>query len=210
MANRFVVVRHNWRRSGPGWALAPGTVRLASFADAAEAEADRAAREANVHRRIDPFTCGPLIKLTSLPAPVWGDLLADLGLEAPETGYEGWWAAVPEASRPAIWRALDRLRFYSVEERPDRPVGYAVLSLNWEYNDEYYYLHDEGGVVQAVYRTRRRAEEEGLSRFGHGGNGARDNYFPVDTDPFDPESVWRGFLDGHRNFEVVEIELEGL
>jgi hypothetical protein len=86
-----------------------------------------------------------------------------------------------------------------------------VLTPNWHYNDEYNYLNDEGGTVQAVYRTRERAEEEGRKRFAHMEDfGARRDHLPAQLDSFDPEEMYRAFLDGGTGFEVVEIELEGV
>ena len=50
--------------------------------------------------------------------------------------------------------------FYTVAERPVRPVGYAVIEVEWRYNDEWYYPPTEGGRAVRVFRSRDRAEEE--------------------------------------------------
>jgi hypothetical protein len=211
-----VVMRHNWRRAGGRWFRLPGQARLATFEKRREAESDQAAREANARRRVNPFECGTVQSLTSLPGGVFIDLLADLGLEPPalmaslKRDWLRWWLGVPEQKRGPIWEALDRLRFYAVVERPACRIGYALVGLNWHYNDQNYFLNDEGGTVHAVYRTRERAEEVGRQRFGSHREGASLDYFPTQADPLDPESVWRMFQAGPHNFEVVEIELEGL
>jgi hypothetical protein len=213
-----VVMRHNWRKFGRGgWRLVPGMVRLASFATAELAQADLARREANVRRWVNPFSCGPLARLTSLPEGVFFDLLADHGLEPPtkpkkgERDWVGWWASVPAEKRPALWQALDRLKFYEVVERPAGAVAYALLTPNWHYNDEFNYMNDEGGTVQAVYRTRERAEEEGRKSHAYlSDDGVKRGHLPAQLDPFDPEDVYRAFLEDESGFEVVEIELEGV
>ena len=38
----------------------------------------------------------------------------------------------------------------------------------------------------------------------------RDSMTPAQVDPFDPEDVYRVFLEGEQGFEIVEIELEGV
>ena len=57
-ALRFVVRRLNWRPAGDRFIRLPGEVRLSSFDTLEAAEADRAAREAEVRARVNPFTCG--------------------------------------------------------------------------------------------------------------------------------------------------------
>jgi hypothetical protein len=63
-----------------------------------------------------------------------------------------------------------------VREEPARPVGYAVLGINWEYNDENYDADAEGGRVTKVYRTREKAEAECARR----NEEARDDWLFVD------------------------------
>jgi hypothetical protein len=211
-ATRLVVMRHNWRASGGQWYLMPGQSRLASFASADEADADCARREKNVQRLLNPFRCGnSLAVLTSFPEPVFLDWVEDAGLTPPAQGekgerdWRGWWERLAPSFRPEqrakVWAGLDRLRFYTVVERPDVPVGYALMTLSWQYNDENHYLNEEGGEIQAVYRTRERAEAD---------LGARGNWFPSSVDPLDPESHWRLYDSGNPSYDIIEIELEGL
>jgi hypothetical protein len=84
-----------------------------------------------------------------------------------------------------------------------------VLSVIWQYNDEYNYLNPEGGAVQAVYRTRERALQE-ASKLSGRGDGAPRDWFPSGVDPFDLEAHWALFEQGNPTYDVVEIELEGL
>lgn len=40
---------------------------------------------------------------------------------------------------------------------------YIIQSIGWEYNDEYYYRHeDESGTPKKAYKTAEKAEEECL------------------------------------------------
>jgi hypothetical protein len=217
----FVLSRLNWRPGNGGWWLAPGAVRLASFATRDEAEGDRIRREANARKRVNPFRCGkPLAELTTLPEPIFLDWLADTGLSAPKPGKKNAprdWAAWWDATRPQmsaeqharLWEGLNRLCFFRVDERPDIPVGYAVVSLNWQYNDEYHYLNSEGGAIEAVYRTRERALEEGRQRSSWM-RGSSADWLPSGSDLFDPETYWELAMSGGPQFDIVEIELEGL
>jgi hypothetical protein len=94
----------------------------------------------------------------------------DRGIDPPEPKKDGtthwaeWWKKnqkkLGPAKRAAVWEALDKVRFFAVREEPARPVGYAVMSISWEYNDETYDASPDGGVVQKVYRSRERAEAE--------------------------------------------------
>jgi hypothetical protein len=216
----FVVSRLNWRPTGVGWWRAPGTARLVSFAARDEAEAERARREANARNRVNPFRCGkPFEELTTLPEPIFLDWVSDTGLTPPQAKKKEArdWAAWWDETRPEmggeqharLWEGLNRLHFFSVDERTDVPVGYVVLSLCWEYNDEYNYLNGEGGKVEAVYRTRERALEEArkLELFNEGQS---SNWHPGGADLFDPETYWEMAIGGGPRFDIVEIELEGL
>jgi hypothetical protein len=216
----FVVLRDNWRRSGPCWRRGVGQIRLASFDTAEQAEAERARREENVRRRLNPFHCGgELAELTSYPEAVFLDWIQDAGLTPPEKpkkggrDWAGWWAGLSPApdlaQRLKVWEAMDRVRFYSVAERPAVPVGYVVLNAIWQYNDDYNYLEFEGGAVQAVYRTRERALEA-ARKVGDNGDGVVGDWFPSGIDPFDPEAHWQRFVEGNPTYDVIEIELEGL
>ena len=140
--------------------------------------------------------------------------------------------------RAAVWEVLDKVRFFAVREEPVRPVGYAVVEINWEYNDEYYDADAEGGRLLKVYRSRERAEAECAAR-NEEARGVWDfmDDTPVEYDDegddfeflaFDMEDRLRrrrGLLgneklkkgegtfrntDGVPFFEVIEVELEGL
>jgi|GEM_PF-1823495 len=85
----------------------------------------------------------------------------------PEGVYRSWahwWDKCRASLAPnqiaRVWEAMDRVRFYSVSERPKRAVAYLVLEIQWNYNDEWFYPPPEGGAPHTAYRTRARAEEE--------------------------------------------------
>jgi hypothetical protein len=219
----FVVSRLNWRPApGRGWWLAPGTARLASFPTRDGAETERARRETNARNRVNPFRCGKALdELTTLPEPIFLDWVRDTDLVPPKPAKKGTapdWAEWWDANRPEmsgeqharLWEGLNKLHFFRTDERPDGPVGYVVLALNWEYNDEYYYANDEGGRVQAVYRTRERALAA-ARKLGRGNvGGSCDNWHPSGADLFDPETYWEMAVAGGPRFDIVEIEVEGL
>jgi hypothetical protein len=221
----FVVSRLNWRPTGPGnWWLAPGATRLASYAERDAAERERARREANARGRVNPFRCGlSFPELSALPEDVYCDWVSDADLTPPEPGAKGrdwgaWWdGARPELSAERLahlWDGLGKVRFFRTDERPDVPLGYVVLSLCWHYNDEYNYLNEEGGEVQAVYRTRARAADAARGARAYGarayGDGAAGGWHPSGADLFDPETYWELAVGGGPRFDIVEIELEGL
>ncbi|MBY0461123.1 MAG: hypothetical protein K2V38_27695 [Gemmataceae bacterium] len=216
----FVVSRLNWRPSGGSWWLAPGTARLASFPTRDEAEVDRARREANARRRVNPFECGKAFaELTAMPEDIFLDWVTDTGLSPPEPqdgkprDWAAWWDATKPDMSPErhakLWEALTGLHFFRVDERPDVPVGYAVLSLCWQYNDQWSYLASEGGTVQEVYRTRAGALEA-ARKVRSGGEGESVNWHPAGADLFDPEVYWEIATAGGPQFDIVEIELEGV
>jgi hypothetical protein len=217
----FVVSRLNWRPAGSGsWWLQPGTARLASFPTHDEAEAERTRRETNARTRVNPFCCEkPFEELTTLPEPIFRDWVGDTGLTPPKAkkkepcDWASWWEETRPEMNPEqharLWEGLNKLHFFRVDERPDVPVGYVVLLLHWEYNDTYYYINDEGGGVHAVYRTRQRALEE-AQKLHSGSSGPSGNWHPSGADLFDPETYWEMAISGGPQFDIVEIELEGL
>ena len=166
------VKRLNWvEQYGGSRTRQPGEVAVASFATFAEAEADRAKREDEVRKHINPFECGAAVQYrTHLDEPRLRDWLMDHGIDPPDakpdgiTNWATWWKKnqkqLGAEKRAAVWEILDKVRFFAVCEEPVRPVGYAVIELNWEYNDEYYAAHAEQGEVIQVFRTRERAEAE--------------------------------------------------
>jgi hypothetical protein len=94
----------------------------------------------------------------------------DRGITPPKANKDGitnwaeWWKKSGQKlgaeKRESVWEALDKVRFYVVREEPVRPVGYAVMAINWVYNDEFYDADSEGGRLIKVYRSRERAETE--------------------------------------------------
>jgi hypothetical protein len=142
----FVVQRLNWQRYDTGLARLPGSTRLRSFKRRANAERDRDQRERAARACVNPFTCGgpALHYQTSLDAGRLHDWLLDAGIEPPaanggKVDWAGWWQRtheqLTEAQHDRVWEALDRVRFFEVVERPGRPLGYAVVRINWNYND---------------------------------------------------------------------------
>lgn len=177
-ASRFVVRRLNWRPAGDRFIRLPGETRLTSFDSFDAAEADRAAREADVRARVNPFRCGTAWHaLTTLPQPIYLDWLQDGGLPPPESWFERaatdtvplqewgeWWAKLAHtlsAEQTAnVWAGLNRVRFFEVIERPASAVAFAVVRVMWQYNDQYYEPGSEGGLTVRAYRSRERAEAE--------------------------------------------------
>ena len=96
------------------------------------------------------------------------DWALDLGLtppgpEAPSAAWATWWgrehSSFTAVQRDKMWEALDRLRFYEVIERPERPVVYVAVRINWAYNDQWFVAEAEGGKAEGVFRTREEAED---------------------------------------------------
>jgi hypothetical protein len=167
---QFVVSRRLWRAaSGHGmFLLLPGEERVGAFPSAAEAEADARAREEDARRRVNPFHYGATwAERCHLPEPVFCDFLRDAGIDPPaepQPDWASWWqataATLSEPQRARVWEGLDGVRFFTVAERPRRPVAYAVVEVQWQYNDEWYYPGPEGGQVRRAFRSRQRAEQE--------------------------------------------------
>src|SRR4051812_202755 len=167
-ASRFVVRQLNWRPAGDRFVRLPGETRLTSFESFDAAETDRAAREAEVRARVNPFRCGTAWHaLTTFPEPMFRDWVADVGLTPPPGGLDpwvAWWAeghAVWTAEqRWHVWAGLNRVRFFEVIERPASAVAFAVVRVMWSYTDEWYEPGSEGGSAVRAYRSRERAEAE--------------------------------------------------
>ena len=171
-AMRFVVKRLNWVERYYGVLRRhPGEVAVASFATFEEADAERAKREGDMRTRVNPFTCRDAVQYwTHLDEPRLRDWLMDHGIDPPAPEPDGtsdwaaWWKKnqkkLGAEKHAAVWEILDKVRFYVVREEPVRPVGYAVVQINWEYNDEFYDAHTDQGEVFQVFRTRERAEAE--------------------------------------------------
>jgi hypothetical protein len=247
---RFVVKRFNWHERYDGKRQRqPGEVAVASFATFEEAEAERAKRETEFRKWVNPFECGAAVHYwTHLDEPRLRDWLMDHGITPPDakkdgaTDWAGWWKKnqkkLGAEKCAAVWEVLDKVRFFAVNEEPARPVGYAVIEIHWEYNDEYYAADEEGGRLVKVYRSRERAAAE-CARMNES---AREEWSIVDdyvaewadgddendTAAFDmQERLYKrrglvgdqklakreGMYKSARDvpfFEVIEVELEGL
>ncbi len=247
---RFVVKRLKWAEHyGGKRTRQPGEVAVASFTTFEEAEAERAKREDEYRKSVNPFDCGAAVHYwTHLDEPRLRDWLMDHGIEPPKPNKDGttnwadWWKRnqkkLGPENRAAVWEVLDKVRFFAVREEPARPVGYAVIEVNWEYNDEYFDADPEGGQLVKVYRTRERAEAECAARneearirwsdveemFEYEDDDDED-YVDAAFDMQDRLAHRRGLIGGQklepnegrfRNtegvpfFEVIEVELEGL
>jgi hypothetical protein len=243
---RFVVKLLKWQEHyGGKRKRLPGDVAVASFATFEEADAERAKREEEYRKRVNPFDCGTAIQYWShLDEPRLRDWLMDHGIDPPEakkdgiTNWSAWWKKnqkkLGPEKRAAVWEILDKVRFFTVREEPARPVGYAVIEINWEYNDEYFDADPEGGRLLKVYRTRERAEAECARRneevrgdwdFGDYEYDEDDEGGYIAFDMEDRLRRRRGLTpdqklgknegtfktsEGVPFFEVIEVELEGL
>lgn len=170
-ATRFVVKRLNWAQRYTGdMRRRPGEVALMSFDAREAADAECARREAEFREAVNPFACGTAVHYwTHLDEPRLRDWLMDHGIDPPEpkkgkTEWAAWWKknhkALGADKQAAVWEVLDKVRFFAVREEPATPVGYAVVQINWEYNDEFYDANAEEGEVIRVFRSRERAQSE--------------------------------------------------
>lgn len=248
----FVVERFNWRRCGGTFHRLPGCTRIRSFDTLAEAEAFKRTEEAKARAVVNPFlgTLAPPTDQTDLPEHALCDWYMDHEFDPPKPNKKGdidwatWWAKESKrwkGERAAVaWEPLHKVQFYRISERPKVPVGYALVEVNWGYNDEWYYPDPEGGQVTRVFRSREKAmkaceQETGVSvdvwddvarEMGFEEAGANqfelnDRVMPG-ASPFDqpptPEPDEDAFGEDFGTYsayevpfyEVIEIELEGL
>lgn len=173
-ATHFVVERFNWRRDGRTGTFhrLPGFVRIQSFDTRAVAEAFAHAEEQKARTVVNPFlgTLAPPTDQTDLPEHALCDWYMDHGFDPPAPNAKGvrewakWWTKNRKGwkgERAAVaWEPLHKVRFYRISERPKVPVGYALVRVNWDYNDEWYYPCPEGGTVFSVFRSREKAMDE--------------------------------------------------
>src|SRR5207237_1435208 len=148
----------------------PGERRVGVFPDGEAAAVRTRQLEAEARGKVNPFRCGVVWSdRSSMPEPIFRDFIRDAGIDPPaDADLAGWWdehAATLSAEQVSrVWEGLDRARFYRVEERPVREVVYAVVAIQWQYNDMWYYPGAEGGDSVAAYRSRERAEAEAARR----------------------------------------------
>ncbi|MBY0460728.1 MAG: hypothetical protein K2V38_25700 [Gemmataceae bacterium] len=167
----YAIRRLNWRRTHYGIVRMPGFTPFGTMPTIEEAEEDCGRREAEVRARVgNPFICGPTHAARSrLPEPIFEDWLRDAGIEPRQPGqtqpvnWVGWW---PQAHKGLsaeqvahVWAGLDRVRFFEVVARPENRIGYAVVRIEWEYNDNWMEPGDEGGTPLRVFRRWTAAEE---------------------------------------------------
>ncbi len=202
---RFVVKRLNWVRNYQGiLKRQPGEVAVASFATFNEANEDRNKREIELRKTLNPFACGTGVHSWShLDEPRLRDWLMDHGIETPTPNkdrsidWEAWWKTNSKKfsaeQKTIVWEVLDKLRFFTVREEPVRSVGFAVIEVNWEYNDESYDADAEGGNLVKVYRSRERAEAECATRNetarAQWGLGLDEIVEPFDDEDFDEDEA---------------------
>jgi hypothetical protein len=131
--------------------------------------------------------------------------------------------------RAVVWKALDRLRFYEVVERPKRPVVYVVVHVGWHYTDQDFVAEPEGGKPWQVFSNRADAEAECDGSNDIARDCWVDNLAEADetldlvermkrkSDPFGPPpkidrkrwgAVGQDRLEDVSFYEVVEVELD--
>lgn len=174
-ATHFVVERFNWRRYGitPTFHRLPGFTRIQSFDTREQAEAFQHTEQAKARAVVNPFlgTLAPPVDQSDLPEHALCDWYMDHDFDPPKpdkkTGqrdWAKWWEKEHKkwkGDRAAVaWEPLHKVQFYRIVERPKVPVGYALVRVNWGYNDEWYYPGPEGGEVITVYRDRKKALAE--------------------------------------------------
>jgi hypothetical protein len=224
-ATRYVVYRHNWRRTETGvgrravaeWVRLPGEVRLAAFADAEAAEAFAREREAAARAAVNPFRCDtdkpPPAAQSHLDPPRLHDWLLDHDIPPPKPtpvkpgaakkaiDWAKWWDAGVKKWSPAqlaaAWDAFGKVRFHTVRAEPARSVAYALVRVAWGYNDEWNYAMPEGGEVVTAYRSRERAEAECRRRNAEEWEAQRRTM----AEWFDPDEMDEDFATG---FEVTD------
>jgi hypothetical protein len=170
----YAVERLDWAWGDRVLLRLPGSTRLQSYPTREEAEQDRADREESARARVNPFIVGgdALHYQTSLDEGRLHDWALDAGVTPPNPGKGGkrnwarWWEKESprweEGQRRRMWEALDRVRFFTVTERPARPVVYVLVRVNWRYNDEYFIAEPDGGKVfptSMAWRDRKKAEQ---------------------------------------------------
>jgi hypothetical protein len=140
----YILERYNWRRAGGHWLSLPGSDRLRSFTDRAEAEARCREMEWELRRKINPFVCGPFLHYqTSFDAPRLFDWCLDAGLEPPGVTNDSriwadWWARhrkrMTDRQRAIFWDALDHVRFYRIEESEASVPCHLVATQQFEWD----------------------------------------------------------------------------
>lgn len=235
MPLEYAIRRLNWRPTHYGTVRMPGSTPVGALPSFEEAEADRRRREEGVRERVaNPFICGPNHAARSrLPEPMFCDWLRDVGIEPPQSDWVAWWNRLrPSLSAEQIshvWAGLDRVRFFEVVARPEGSVGYAVVNVLWEYNDNWMEPGAEGGTPLKVFRRwvaaeACRAENEAAMRLQRAPGADRENSMHYETKRWADEAFWPLANPNSLNvwdnpqlvcgdeatfYEVVEVELPG-
>jgi hypothetical protein len=239
----YAIRRLNWRRAHDGLVRMPGCVAVGALPTHEEAETDRARREAGVRARVgNPFLCGPSHAARSrMPEAIFCDWLREVGIEPLQAGqkqpvnWSGWWEQAKPRLAPEqvahVWAGLDRVRFFEVAARAEGSVGYAVVRVDWEYNDNWMEPGDEGGRPLKVFRRwaaaeAYRGEREDALRAQRAPAAEDDHTLQYETTRWTEEEFWpvgspfnqysdpekMSFVHGGRApyYEIVEIDLPGL
>lgn len=199
----------------------PGPVVVATFTDYQDARTDLTEREKLARDGVNPFRrWGPLLPaVTSLDAPILHDRLLDAGIDPPPPNvrssrdWAGWWDARQgdwtAEQREAVWEALDRARFFDLQERRPRRKAYVVVEIGWWWNDDPpLYSDPEGGIPMEAFTDRelaevRRLELEEARRRHHRFNSNRFDLIGRDNYP-DEQTI-----DDVPLYEIIEVDWEG-
>lgn len=207
----YHVERLCWQRSVTQWHVLPGSDRVSTYLDRAEAEATCREAEWKIRRRMNPFLIGgPFLQYqTASDAARLFDWCLDAGVEP--TSLDGnsatwaaWWrisqASFTDLQRAKLWEALDRLRFFRVVEGTSGLSCHLVSvpqETDWDYIDP---TQDWGSTPYMLVRQEAMAEElchelygNELARIGgyFGNQFGRNSWKRPDRDPFaalDPDS----------------------
>lgn len=228
---RHIVRRRNWRwapgneHTPRGWVCFPGPgTAVAEFDFFDDAEHDWGKREAAVRLKMNPFECGPLIAVSSLPEPIFRDFLMDTGIVPPPVGtpWDAWWAATREQlsdeQRARVWEAADKVRFFEITEEAAGSEVHVVVDVQWEERDGIHVAEFDGGhliracrhVQRAGEIARGRANQQRMqySPFGEG-DAPFANCRPSNVrDPFTPGSTRLGTIATAPFSEVVTIPFD--
>lgn len=231
----YILERLNWRRARGLWLNLPGTDRLRSFADRADADALCREREWEVRRKVNPFGCGgPFLHYqTAFDAARLFDWCLDAGLDPPGVTNDSrvwadWWAThhekMTDAQRATVWEALDRVRFFRVVESPAGIHCHLVATEHFEedprgigHYGEYTYV---GCTPTILARSTEAAEAlchelfvERLAREGGyiGNVSAPSSWERPDVDPFadsDDEGVHRDWWESDHGAGIESRPME--
>jgi hypothetical protein len=150
----------------------PKSAKVAAFSSLKAAEADRRERETAARAAANPFRHGgaSLFYQTSFDAPRLHDWLLDAGITPPRlpadhSDWIAWWDAFARTWNALqlahAWKALDKVRFFEVVEERSKSRAYAVVEINWTWNDNPFLDADaEGGTLIRAFRSRAKAETE--------------------------------------------------